>query len=521
MGNIKKFFSSSLIVFLTLGCSISLQSLLAAWTGPTTNPPGDNASGAINIGSIGQSKIGGLILNTGGSTNGLIVHSGKVGIGTVAPNEVLTVNGVISLAESSTTPAVSSGFGKLYAKYFSSPSDDSYTKLLLHAEGTGSSFIDSSSGNHPVNAIGNSFQSTLDYKFGGKSASFDGSGDYLSIPDSDDWNLSNGDFTIDFWGKLGNTSGYIGGIGQSMSWRVDVSNSYFQFSAASNDYTKSGLSLGTTWHHFAVVRSGNNLYKFLDGGLIDTTSFSATITNSTNNLFVGVTPRMDNNSYYHDNLGYIDELRISKGIARWTSNFIPPSSAYSSSGYAPFYKDSQGNETQLAGNGGAVVSSLWGQSGNNIYYLVGNVGIGKNNPSQKLDVNGAIAANGSTVIDSTGNWQGNPIASSKIIEADPKIGTISNGSWCAGSGGQVVCNQSAPSAPSVSLSCQTKVTNGSSYNQNSPSCDSGYTLTGGGCYGGGGSNYVSYSYPVSSYWSCQFNSNNTSNTAYAICCKTN
>ncbi len=64
------------------------------WTEPTVTPPGGNVSAPLNVSSTGQSKAGGLILNTGGATNGLIVQTGNVGIG-VTPTQKLDVNGTI------------------------------------------------------------------------------------------------------------------------------------------------------------------------------------------------------------------------------------------------------------------------------------------------------------------------------------------------------------------------------------------------------------------------------------------
>jgi len=66
------------------------------WTEPTVAPPGGTVDVPLNVGNIGQSKAGGLILNTGGAANGLIVQNGKVGIGTTTPAYVLDVRGTSS-----------------------------------------------------------------------------------------------------------------------------------------------------------------------------------------------------------------------------------------------------------------------------------------------------------------------------------------------------------------------------------------------------------------------------------------
>ncbi len=64
-----------------------------AWTGPTNTAPDGNVSAPLNVSSSAQSKSAGLLLNTGGATNGLLVQYGNVGIGTVTPGYKLEVSG--------------------------------------------------------------------------------------------------------------------------------------------------------------------------------------------------------------------------------------------------------------------------------------------------------------------------------------------------------------------------------------------------------------------------------------------
>jgi len=62
-----------------------------AWQEPSATPPGGNVFSPINVGNIGQTKQGGLILNTGGAPNALIINQGKVGIGTTNPQDQLHI----------------------------------------------------------------------------------------------------------------------------------------------------------------------------------------------------------------------------------------------------------------------------------------------------------------------------------------------------------------------------------------------------------------------------------------------
>ena len=82
--------------------SAGLQTF-AAFTAPTTAPPGADAYAPLHTGSDAQSKVGGLLLNTGGATNGLLVQFGNVGIGTVSPAAKLDVTGEVKFGNTSAT----------------------------------------------------------------------------------------------------------------------------------------------------------------------------------------------------------------------------------------------------------------------------------------------------------------------------------------------------------------------------------------------------------------------------------
>ena len=86
------------IPVLTICFGIAFYAL--GWTNPTANPPSGNVYTPINTGPVGQSKEGGLIVNTGGASNGLVVQTGNVGIGTTNPtgfnNAKLVVEGNIA-----------------------------------------------------------------------------------------------------------------------------------------------------------------------------------------------------------------------------------------------------------------------------------------------------------------------------------------------------------------------------------------------------------------------------------------
>jgi len=216
---------------------------------------------------------------------------------------------------------------------------DGYTKLMLHCDGADESiiFTDASASGHTMTAQGNAQIDTAQKKFGSASGFFDGSGDYLTTPDSTDWAFGSSDFTIDAWVRFTDT-----GARNILVGRTTDANSYFYWqlktgingsrfadynSGYNFDFETSPSFSINTWYHVAITRSGNDFRMFVDG-----TQVGSTYNNS--NAFVTRTVTFDvgamtQNSAYVMH-GWIDELRISKGIARWISNFTPPTEAYTS-----------------------------------------------------------------------------------------------------------------------------------------------------------------------------------------------
>jgi len=85
---------SSKLVSLSFGILVLIFAFafyISAWTEPAAVPPGSNAATPLNVSNVGQSKAGGLILNTGGAPVGLIVQNGSVGIGTTDPQSPLHI----------------------------------------------------------------------------------------------------------------------------------------------------------------------------------------------------------------------------------------------------------------------------------------------------------------------------------------------------------------------------------------------------------------------------------------------
>lgn len=219
------------------------------------------------------------------------------------------------------------------------PGIDAYTVLMLHMDGTdeGTTFTDSSTSAHTVTANGQTNTEIGQSMFGSASGQFDGTDDYLSIPDSADWNFGNGDFTIDFWVYSINSSGQI--IGQSLdsltNWYIRINSNTIEFGYILANVSKAlyvtTSSISTnTWTHIEVSRSGTDILIFINGFkqiLTVTTAISTTsMPDLSDPLVIGC--RVFSTTKDRDYNGYIDELRVSKGICRHTNSFIPQQVAY-------------------------------------------------------------------------------------------------------------------------------------------------------------------------------------------------
>lgn len=179
-------------------------------------------------------------------------------------------------------------------------------------------FKDYSIYNRSVTANGNVARSTTQKKWDNPSIYFDGSGDYLSIASSSDFGFGTGDFTIEFWSyrtllndlrgifELGS---YVNGI--LFRTRSPPGFDDFYIYGANYNYDINTYFPINTWTHFAIVRNGNNFQIYVNG------ISRLSVTNSSN---LGASQPLKIGGSAHtsgqDFNGYIDDFRVTKGIAR-------------------------------------------------------------------------------------------------------------------------------------------------------------------------------------------------------------
>lgn len=220
----------------------------------------------------------------------------------------------------------------------SAPVADDDTKLLLNFEG-GDQY-----GGHNVEPQGTAQIDATTYKFGTGAWKFDGDSDYLELPNSDDWSFGTGAFTIDFWTRFDNVDS---GADRIITQAVDGNNRFNIYWGGSADKRVvvqsivTGLSTldfscvfdpsADTWYHIAIVRISNTneaSHKIFINGISKDLTLDG-------GAWTGAFPALDalliigyHNIYGAYHAGHFDEFRISKGIARWTENFTPPTKEY-------------------------------------------------------------------------------------------------------------------------------------------------------------------------------------------------
>jgi hypothetical protein len=228
---------------------------------------------------------------------------------------------------------------------------DSYTKLLMHFNAADtvqvSPFIDDAVGTHTPSAGGNA-QANVDYKkFGISSGYFDGTGDYITVPDHADWEMADGATTIDCWVRFdvlpttGNSTGlwqqYLN-ADNSVSLKLSNSGGTYTLSFIIEEATVDEVTVSETWttpviktwYHIALIRgwggNANDWAITVDGTILGTATTTAYTWPDLAAAFeIG---RYATGSYLN---GRVDELRVSKGVARWAANFTPSERPYATS----------------------------------------------------------------------------------------------------------------------------------------------------------------------------------------------
>jgi hypothetical protein len=209
--------------------------------------------------------------------------------------------------------------------------DSSSNSLLLHTDGADNSttFTDSSSNNLATSSVVAAKISTAQSKFGGSSGLF--TGGYIRYTAQSLLQMT-GDFTIEAQLYPLSSADMIAASSSSDSntqiFRLNESAvgrlSFYLNGTQVFSATAAGIT-ANAWQHVAICRSGSSTRMFVEG-----TQIGSTNTSWTGSFRIDVI-----GGYFYNGAlnaggfnGHIDELRITKGVARYTTNFTPPAGPF-------------------------------------------------------------------------------------------------------------------------------------------------------------------------------------------------
>lgn len=225
----------------------------------------------------------------------------------------------------------------------SDPNWASVNLLMRGEESNGDTTpLDDSALNHTTAAAGGAQVSTAQAKYGTGSLQVNNSAHSIDVTrQGTEFDFGTGDFTIEAWVRTGGaatirfictTRNVSGG---DMGWMFYIGSDHkLGFTcwdpAGTTRVTMSGTNAisSNTWTHVAVTRNGSSWKLWKDGSQEQSATNSGGIVASTNTFRIGYDPSAANRTMD----GYIDELRITKGVARYTDTFTPPSAMATTGG---------------------------------------------------------------------------------------------------------------------------------------------------------------------------------------------
>lgn len=222
---------------------------------------------------------------------------------------------------------------------------DALTSALLHfdADDASTTMLDSAINDRVITVTGSAQIDTGQSKFGGSSLQTQGSDDYIDLDGAADLAFGTGDFTIEFWARFSSVGSDVlcdfraasGDIAPTIQTETTTDTLRYHTAGVLRITGTTVITTGT-FHHIAVSRSGTSTRLFLNG-----TQEGSTFSDSSNYIVGANRPRFGADfAAANDWTGHLDEVRISKGVARYTANFTPPT--------VPFELSSSGDVIRLS-----------------------------------------------------------------------------------------------------------------------------------------------------------------------------
>ena len=263
--------------------------------------------------------------------NGVLTYTSGAVAGSMGTTAVYTTIGAAYDASGPFPGGYMSGYRlvkgtALYSTSFTPPTAPptaiSNTSLLLNFTNAG---VYDATAKSVIETTGTAHVATSPVKYGSGSMKFNGTSDYLYSVANGTNNFSTGDFTIECWinfSVVGNgqiISAGPGNVTNAYYWQYYSSQLQFGNQGVANIVASNWTPIAGTWYHIAVTRNGASVRQFVDGTQLGTTGTSSA------NLVDGPTYVGYGGAGYLN--GYLDDLRVTKGIARYTTSFTPPTAA--------------------------------------------------------------------------------------------------------------------------------------------------------------------------------------------------
>ena len=263
-----------------------------------------------------------------GSFGGLATISQDSSVFTITPlseDSATTASAVLTFKASD---GINFGSGDRTLTLSFKVENSNYTTLLLKNEETTDNQVDASTNNHTITENGDVTSTAFSpYHPGGYSTYFDGTGDYLTIPNGSALEFGTSDYTIELWYNVSNINtqqtildGRSAGSNGAYPLITHLNNVIQYYVNGSFEIVGTTTIVANTWYHVAISRSSGSTKLFLNG-----TQEGSTWSDNTNYSAASSTVYVGSNHGSTTPLnGYIENLRILKGVAEYTANFTPP-----------------------------------------------------------------------------------------------------------------------------------------------------------------------------------------------------
>ena len=291
------------------------------------------STGSLFLGTSSYAVTASFALNSSGGGGGGSVQTGSIAKQTLWTNvtsgSTNTITGLSLSSNKWDVSVVEEWDAATLDQYYNSSS------LLCHFDSLNPAgrFIDSSRNNFAITSSGNVTVDNNIYKFGGGSLYLDGTGDYLVTPTTSILTFGTNDLTVELWiyQTISSVSAYKVIVGDNVyasvgGWTLySYNNQLNLWKGGTELITPSGTLTLNSWNYVVWTRSSGNNRIFINGTQVGSTVSDST--NYTSNaIYIGAS-KINTLNF----AGYIDELRITKGVARYTANFTPPSAPFPNS----------------------------------------------------------------------------------------------------------------------------------------------------------------------------------------------